>query len=233
MNKDDLRTGISRSWEILRCMSLDETFSNPVSMVASEEFLELVFSRNDNYETIYLSGLKNTDYNMMLRDISYLQFSIGDDDHVRYAYYPNPFLGSSESSIRELDELRLYVQEEAISIEDYLAKVGELRNSQHAPLLRYENAPNQYREFNHPCSHFHIGHHDNNRWPIQRILTPAAFTMLVVRQFYPDYWFALTSMKCFGKVQTPDHFLMDEKLNCRILANHHFSPTEARLFVFS
>ncbi|UDF29550.1 UNVERIFIED_ORG: DUF2290 domain-containing protein [Roseateles sp. XES5] len=232
MNKDDVRTGIAKSWELLKALSLGEIFSNPMPMKASEDFLSAVFDPAANYESIYLVGLANVDYNLLLRDYSYLQFSIREEAQVRYAYYPNPFLGASPAAIAELDELRIYVDEGALTLEEYLVKVSELRKSQHPPLLRYENAPDQYAEFSHPCSHFHLGHHDENRWAIQRVLTPLAFTMLVARQFYAEAWFSNAAISLFGKSQSPDKYLAETKLDCRILPDDRFTKDEAMLFSF-
>lgn len=230
MNKDDVRSGIAKSWELIKALTLHEAFSNPMPMKASEEFLSAVFDPDITYEEVYLTGLSNTDYNLLLRDYSYLQFSLGDVAHVRYAYYPNPFLGASPTAIAELEELRTYLDEGAVSMEEYLAKVAELRKSQHPPLLRYENAPSQYAEFSHPCSHLHLGHHDSNRWAVQRVLTPLAFSMLVARHFYAEAWFSAGSLTLFGKTQSPDTYLADTKLDCRVLPEEHFSKSEGLLF---
>lgn len=201
-------------------------------MVASEEFLRFAFSDAEGYEDVYLAGLRNRDYNILLRDYSYLQYSISKEHHVRFAYYPNPFLGNSQSAMSELSDLRIYVDEGAMTTEEYLLQVAELRNSQHPPLFRYENAPDQYEELVHPCSHFHLGHHSDNRWQLQRTLTPLAFTILVARHFYPSTWHQEEDIVLFEKQQAPDAFYEEAKLDCRILGDELFSVNEAKLFFF-
>ncbi|ESY99373.1 DUF2290 domain-containing protein [Mesorhizobium sp. LNHC209A00] len=233
MNRDYVRADIAKGWTFLKTLELGQIFSNPMPIVSSEEFRDSALNHDESYENLYLTGLRQRDYNILLLDFSFLQIGISEEHHVRYGYYPNPFLGSSERAIAELGELHTYVDEGLISIEGYLAKIGELRRSQHAPLLRYENAPSQYREYIHPCSHFHMGHHDTNRWPLQRVLTPLAFCMIVARQFYSGSWFSAGEITLFGKRQVPDGFLEDVKEDCRILGDDLFSSKEARLFAFT
>lgn len=232
MNKNDVRSGVFKSWDLLKAFSVAGEISNPNPLVPSEAFMNAALSDDHTYEDLYLTGLRYKDFNLSLIDFSYLQFGISEERHVRYAYYPNPFLGTSQQSLLELNELREYLDEGLIDAEEYLQKIAELRRTQHPPLLRYENAPNQYVERTHPCSHFHLGHDDGNRWPIKRLLTPLAFSMLIVRHFYPDSWVSQDSVKLKGRSDEPDKFYEEERMACSVLGDDLFSNREGRLFHF-
>lgn len=233
MNREELITGIRKVWEFARALDLGGVFSNPVPLEPSRDFIANALDPQCSYETLYLSGLQQGDYNIQLVDFSFFQFGMSKDDHVRFAYYPNPFLGSSAAAIAEMNELREYVSEGIVTVEQFLHRISEIRSSQHAPLLRYENAPTDYIEFAHPCSHFHFGHHSDNRWQIERSLSALTFAMIVFQQFHGASWHAAPSITAFGKTETPRAFLREEKLNCRILPNELLSPEEKLLFSFA
>lgn len=232
MNKNSVRSGVFKSWDLLKVISLAGEFSDPNPIRPSEEFKKTALSDEVTYEELYLIGLKYKDFNLSLVDFSYMQFGISEEKHVRYAYYPNPFLGTTHQSLSELNELREYLDEGVIDAEEYLQKITELRKTQHPPLIRYENAPRQYVERTHPCSHFHLGHHDNNRWPVRRLLTPLAFSMIVARHFYPQNWVSHANISLKGRSDEPDNFYEEERRECNVLGDDLFSNREDRLFHF-
>jgi hypothetical protein len=146
---------------------------------------------------------------------------------VRYAYFPNPFQprganwGLSEAA---------RAAEEGMTHDEYLELLQGFSPEVRIPLIRYENAPDQYRSLAHPTSHLHIGHHDDNRWPLNRVLTPLAFTLLMVKHYYGDVW-RLRGLDegdpCGNRLETA---LINEKMNCRIVENALFSNNESRSF---
>lgn len=216
----------------MSAVDVGEYFTNPASLAPSESFRAAAFDETVRYEQLFLTGLENSDYNFILRDFSFFQFGISKDDHVRYAYYPNPFLGASSEAISKISELRLYIEEGLISVEEYLHRISEVRNGRHPPLVRYENAPDQYVPSKHPCSHFHLGHHDENRWAVQRMLTPSAFGLIILKHFYGDVWNARSHFRIFGAEWSLDELLIKEKVHCRILDDALFNETEKQLFAY-
>ena len=56
------------------------------------------------------------------------------------------------------------------------------------PSIRYDYSPTQYEEKFHPASHFHIGFHSENRWPVTRVLTPYSFFLKILAMYYSDIW---------------------------------------------
>jgi len=232
VNRPDVISGIRKVWEFSKALSVGELFSNPMPLVPSQAFVDVAIDPYSSYESLYLCGLQNGDYNIQLADFSYFQFGFSKQDHVRFAYYPNPFLGSSTEVVAEVEELRGYVEEGLVTIEEFLHRVAEIRNSQHAPLLRYENAPDDYIEFLHPCSHFHFGHHTENRWLIQRVLSPLSFALIVFQQFHSRSWQGTPTLTALGKTASPWTFLAAEKYSCRVLPDDLCSNEERTLFSF-
>lgn len=233
MNKSQLSSGIRRTWAIVSALDVGECFTNPAPFEPSEAFRTAAFNPTIQYEQLFLTGLENSDYNFILRDTSFFQFGITGVHHVRYAYYPNPFIGASREAISEISELRANIEEGLISVEDYLHKISEVRTGRQPPLIRYENAPSQYVPSKHPCSHFHLGHHDENRWALQRTLTPSAFGLIILKHFYTHIWNTGNAVQIFGAEWSLDTLLINEKRDCRILGDDLFNETEKQLFVYT
>jgi hypothetical protein len=232
MNNKKMIKEIKRSWSFCKAAKLDPIFSNPIPMTADKVFKDICRDPNATYEQVFLMGLKERQYNIILFDYSFLQFSGKDEDSIRYAYYPNPFLGASNEALAELADLQEYVTEGVISFEEFLQSISEIRNSQHPPLLRYENSYSQYKENTHPCSHFHFGHHADNRWSLKRILTPGAFCLIIIKHFYRDFWDNSNNIKNGSKEFSLDVALVESKKNSRILSNEFFSKLATDQFFF-
>lgn len=230
MTEKDIARSLRRAWQFVKAVGVDELFSDPSSIAVSDEFKKLALDSAATYEDLYLKGLSDGQYNILLADYSFFQFGGHSDETLRYAYYPNPFLGASRQAISELAELRTYVDEGALDVDEFLHRVSELRFTQHPPLVRYENAPSQYVELVHPCSHLHIGHHSENRWPVRRVLTPAAFTLLMLKLFYPDFWGEGETVPSGDRSLSLDDVLANSKQDCVLLPDDFFSAAAERQF---
>jgi hypothetical protein len=230
VTEEDVVRGIRRCWSYSQALHIDQLFTNPAPLQVSEQFRDAALSPRAAYEEVYLTGLAGGEYNILLADYAFLQFGRLADNEVRYAYYPNPFLGASREAVAELADLRSYVDEELMSYEEFLQRVGELRFSQHPPLIRYENSEEQYVELTHPCSHLHIGHHPENRWPLRRVLTPHAFALMVFKYYYLDFWMEADRVSLGQQDFDVDELLVRAKQDCRILPDHLFNDQATRQF---
>lgn len=234
IERQNVQSGILKSWRIVEDLKLAETISNPSPLGVSEEFRDLALDDRTTYVNLYTRGLQLSHYNFSLIDYSYFQFSWSSPNHVRYAYYPNPFTdwsGSGDDSIMSAESWRRELEEEIISHEEYLDLLRGLAPEMRAPVIRYENAPDQYRPFHHPCSHFHFGFHSDNRWPSSRILTPVAFTLLILKNYYGDSWRKLGESEDTPYGNKLESQLVDERvMRCRIIGEDYFSALEQKSF---
>ncbi|MDA2261063.1 DUF2290 domain-containing protein [Bacillus cereus group sp. Bc200] len=157
----------------------------------SEEFIKS--SQGNNYELIYKTAMKNTDYDFLLVDDSFFQFSCMlvdgnlDKGSIRYAYYENPrsyptyenFLENLGFTYEECgDEWRL----------DYEREIDEARLKNSVTPIRYDYDFKIYQPIHHPVSHIHIGHNNDVRIASSKILTPAKFVSFVLRNTYKKQW---------------------------------------------
>jgi hypothetical protein len=233
MKEKNFIDSIAKGWEAIGVAGLENSFTQPTSLDPDAEFKRIARDSGALYEDIFLLGLKTRSYNIILSDYAFLQFSRDGDADVRFAYYPNPFLGAASDVVKELGEFRDLVTEGEFSLEDYLHMVSEVRRSQHAPLLRYENAPRQYDELKHPCSHFHFGHHGGNRWPAKKVLSPYVFCLMVLKMFYPEEWSSGGFLKKGSKRFSLDELYSCAKEECEELPVHLFSNKERKQFYLS
>ncbi len=175
MERHDVQNGIIRAWRTIEALELGETISTPVPLQVNEEFRNIVLDGSRGYLEIFMAGLKLSHYNFLLVDYSFFQFSWSSPNHVRYAYYPNPFASSDvDNGAAQIKRWQELVSAGLITHEEYLSILRDAKADFRIPLFRYENAPDQHRGLMHPCSHFHIGLHSENRWPLNRVLTPPA-----------------------------------------------------------
>lgn len=230
MNKEDLIPQIRKCWSYAKALKIDEVFSGPVALEASENFKSVSTDPEASYEEVYLVGMKESQYNIMLRDFSFFQFGVGGQDGVRFAYYPNPFLGQASDTLSELGELREYVSEGIIEIEEFLHRVSEIKHNRQPPMMRYEYSLSQYLENTHPCSHIHLGFHTENRLPVKRYLTANGFCLLIFRLFYLDNWISADFIKVGEQNVEMNSILESARADCRVLHAHEFSDMEERRF---
>jgi hypothetical protein len=230
MNEKEFIRSIAAAWQNAKTIGVELSFTLPTSLEAPSDFRNIARDPDALYEDVYLLGLKTSSYNIALNDYSYFQFSMSGDSSFRFAYYPNPFIGASDQDVSDLGEFRELLNEGSITLEEYLHMVAEIRRSQHAPLLRYENSPGEYEELRHPCSHFHFGHHGGNRWPVKRVLTPNVFSLIVFKMFYARDWTNTGLVKKGGKFFSLEEIYTSGKDECSLLPLHLFSNKELRQF---
>lgn len=230
MSNPEFAKSIANLWKILSDAELEETFSNPNSLKASSDFKKIAMDPESNYEDIYLSGARNSDYNIMMRDHSFFQFK-ENTDGCRLAFYPNPFFGADKKKLAETSEMREFVDEGIMSIEDYLHAISEIRSPTQAPLIRYEYSIDGYRHLEHPCGHLHVGAHSENRWPVERYLTPKVFGMFVIRLYYFEHWRKIPAIQSGKEKISIDEYFMRKKSACPKTPEEHLSDQERRLFI--
>jgi hypothetical protein len=231
MDRRDVHAGVTRSWNVVESLGIGETFASPRPLDVNERFRDLALSDETTYPELYLLGLSVSHFNFALADYSYFQFSWLGGERVRYAYYPNPFSGGGDKALQDLRDLQELVSSGDLSYEEYLALIRDTSLDVRVPLIRYEHSPDDYVEFQHPSSHFHIGHHSENRWALNRVLTPLAFTLIIVKQYYASHWLNYGKDDDNEFLNRYEAQLVSEKPNCPFVVT--FSWKEGRTFFFS
>ncbi|AVK83602.1 hypothetical protein C3943_08470 [Lysinibacillus sp. B2A1] len=194
MNEATLLNSINDCKKILKELDLlnEYNMSRPNSLSMnkfSEEFIKL--SQKKDYEKIYVTAMKNRDYDFLLNDDSFIQFSCKLEKDlrkstIRYAYYENP---RNIKTYKEfLIEFDLGEDTDGILLEDYEQYKAEslLKNS--ITPIRYDYDGEQFVPIHHPVSHIHIGHNNEVRIPMNKVITPLKFIIFLMGNVYRKKW---------------------------------------------
>ncbi|MEN4052700.1 DUF2290 domain-containing protein [Sulfurimonas sp. NWX79] len=207
------------------------------SLSASSEFKKNA-RKSTSYKRLYDIGTKYQDFNFMLIDKSFFQFSrtkiinkkTGEENFdLRFTYYPNPykFVEYQENKI----EIEHMYENNEITLEEYQQFLSEEFFTSDIPLIRYDLSKNQYCENYHPTAHFHIGFHAENRWPVKRELTPMSFMLKILMHYYIKWWKDLGD--CGKNENLLTKIYTEELKKCLLLDNEHFSNIEEKRLYFS
>jgi hypothetical protein len=230
MDDHEFASEIRAAWNIFKSLGLDRLISSDWSLPIDGVFRDVALDSDATYESIYRTGLSRSHYNIMLYDYAYFQFSRDDDFSWRLAFFPNPWVSGSPNAVERvqqweaLEELGVLDHEEASNLIAEMPYLGAI------PCIRFESAPAQYREMAHPSAHFHIGRHDQNRWPSTIMLGPKAFAMIIAKMYYPEFWAKKSSFHKAEAESCCDQTLLTAMGDVRIV--HEFSALEQRSFHF-
>lgn len=165
----------------------------------TSEFKELAHRKD--YLEAYKVGIKNFDYDFLLSDNSFFQFSIRIVENslsdLNYSFYHNPFYFISFDEYLDIQVQSNLITEDDITLfEDYLLDeydqfLNEQKLSSISTLIRYDYDIPNHRALIHPASHFHIGNNSSVRIPCSKLVTPYQFALFVLRHVYYDVWVRL------------------------------------------
>ena len=164
-----------------------------VVLDVNEKFMKISFNPNARYEEIYLTGLEQQNYNLILNDFSYFQFNFKEKEnqgkgynrpYARYAFYPNPFEQKEEG----LEEIFKWYKENEISFEEYSQALSESKPLFKNVPIRYDLSYRQYKQLYHPTAHFHFSLAENSRISTDKVFSPLSFTMMIINMYYLDAW---------------------------------------------
>lgn len=230
MNNGAIVDGIARAKKLLKKLNIGFTTNTrfPADYLVPSKFSEDFFwiSQEKNYDSIHKTALENGDYDIILDDYSFFQFSRSESGVIRYAYYQSSReIITYEEFMKEYGfetiEYDLYSYDEKPFYRDYEQFVDEAKISNSVTPIRYDYNSEQYQGITHPVSHLHIGHENQVRVPLKVILSPQAFICFVVRHIYYDKWKEVISDTAFLQ----DY--LSVKQTCTSLDSEYFNLDEA------
>ena len=233
MKEKDFVKSIRKSFELLNSMELCDwsDFPNPTSLNVSDEFKKVALDPGSAYEDIFKAALRLNHFNFVLVDLSMFQLSrrIEDGNEIyRYSFLPNPF-GVSAAEISDSFETLLHGAE----IVDQVFDEAEIIIDR--PPIRFDFDVKGYRPPGHPAGHFHIGGYNNNRWPVDKLLTPEVFVCVVAKHYFLDHWnIGIKSEPTdSGFFNYFDEQFANLKKECLDLRDEFFDSNEQKLFHFT
>lgn len=182
-----------------------------------------------SYKEVYNTITSYQSFNLMMKDMSFFQFTETEPNkEVRLAYYPNPYQFSEYMS--EKREALDLLNNNQITETEYEQLISEADFTSDVPVIRYDLSFKQHCKLYHPTAHFHIGFHAENRWPVGRVLTPKAFFLKTLYNYYPEKWRELETSEGDTIKNIWDSIYRSELLsNCPLVSDlspQHFEQME-------
>lgn len=201
MNESQFNISVNNAYKFLKHCNLFRMkgIKSLVEHGVSDEFKEA--SQGGKYYDAYTKGLENYDYDVLLMDQSFFQFEYlhkQDCDEIRYAFFQNPIDFISYKEYLEIDPVCSSLDESIDEIGDifygeYQQFLDEQEMNSVYTTIRYDSDLSNYLPLIHSVSHIHIGHNNNVRIPINKLISPLRFVAYVVKHVYYYLWKDLVS----------------------------------------
>ena len=137
---------------------------------------------NTDFVSVFKSILENNDFHFLLFDQSIIQIE-KKENKLRYTFYGVPFLFSTYEDYL-LGQGHKFSEVVYGHQEEYNQKLYESEIKKYPIYLRYDYSEEEYKEYCHGVSHLHIGLYNDQRVTSCLTLTPLAFLMLILKNFY-------------------------------------------------
>jgi hypothetical protein len=231
---------VNSFYKILNSLSISKEFQKTKRGEYSQEFLNIMY--HNFYNEIYDVALNNFDYDILLNDDSFFQFSFRNEN-VSMAFYPKPIIYKSykdfitdiyNEDLISMSELELFEFENNTlsdgdfysEYEQYLLEKQTLSNI--VP-LRFDFDNKYYHPVYHPLCHLHIGCSNDIRIAFDKHPTPHLFGLFVLKNYYPNSFFDIDEVK--NKIINPKIVFPDKK-TCIDVSAHKFID-EDKIFYFT
>lgn len=196
MNESQFNISVNKSNKFLKYCDLFRMkgIKSLVEHGVSDEFK--VASQSGKYYDAYSKGLENYDYDILLLDQSFFQFEYvhkSDCNEIRYAFFQNPIDFISYKEYLETDPVYAGLEETIDEIGDmfygeYQQFLDEQVMNSLYTTIRYDSDLPNYSPLIHSVSHIHIGHNNNVRIPINKLISPLRFVVFVIKHVYYYVW---------------------------------------------
>ena len=173
-----------------------------INILSSSKYKQFISEcRKLSYPEYYRYALENDNYDILLKDNSFLQFtfdynSIKKSGIIRLAYYPSICRISYEEFLK-MNELT-YDECREEFVDDYQQYLIEQIPENTTP-LRYDFDPYLYTERTHSSSHVHFGDSEDIRIPLNSIIKPVLFSKLVIEYYFYKAWKSNIEIKEYEK----------------------------------
>lgn len=151
------------------------------------EILDVAEFRHANLIDNWKLLIRYNIYDIMLKDNSIFSFKINSlAKTLSYSFIECPFICLSYKEF--LSEQGIEEDFSKTFVEEYNLYVEQCEIKDSILYIRYDVDFDSYINGLHPASHLHIGHGNEIRIAINKILTPKAFLNFILRQHFTAYW---------------------------------------------
>lgn len=149
----------------------------------SEEYFQT--SHKNDYKQKFFVASKNSDYDIILEDGSFFQFTSTSAVDIHYSFFHR-----IEQVLSYNEFIDKYLTEENIDSinQEYEMYLSTDKSLTYPCPIRYDVAEREYTEELHAYAHLHIGVDTEIRIPIDKIIKPLEFVDFVVKYTYKEKW---------------------------------------------
>jgi len=197
--------------------------------VYSSDFLNVMYS--DDYRTIYDCAIKNFDFEILLIDESFFQFSF-EDDCYSLAYYPRPskFIQFDEWLLNIFVDNTNFNQEEFERFKEEMIVDGDIHSEYEQFLsecetlltilpIRFDCDKSNYSEIYHPFCHLHVGLDNHIRIAFDKFISPLTFFHFIIKNYFPDIFFYRDKK---GVMKINEVIFLKDRLNSKSIPKEKF-----------
>ncbi|WP_100613600.1 DUF2290 domain-containing protein [Confluentibacter citreus] len=192
INEATFNISINESIKLLKEISLFKDIGPKKGGEYSSAFKKI--SKKNKHIELYNAIRDNLDYEIVLFDDSFLQFSY-NQNYLRFAFIQNPSFSYTKYDYLKIlfSETDLYGLSEdemsaMINENEFEQFLNEQQTNSNLVYIRYDFDRNGYNPLLHSCSHIHIGLSENLRIPSSIVLTPLEFVFFSIKQCYYAEW---------------------------------------------
>ena len=153
--------------------------------------------RDKSYSEEWNYYVERNLFNFQLMDLSLLQFKwrvLDGERCASFSWVEFPFLVPTLEEFTR--ENNLAAEDAPTYYENFVMDDPEVKQS---PVpIRYDYAPDEYSPGRHPASHLHLGVDSEIRIGTKKRFSAVTFTLLVIRQVYPERWAELLKWEGFA-----------------------------------
>jgi hypothetical protein len=144
--------------------------------------------RSKTYVENWKSLISDNIFCFILSDNSVFNFKyIEETNKLSFSYFECPFKCLTYKEYLVENDLE-DDYEEKILLDYYEVYLHQCKLKENPIMIRYDLDFDSYYSGLHPVSHLHIGHKNQIRIGLKKILYPKTFVSIVLRQNYPPLW---------------------------------------------
>ncbi len=190
--------------------------------------LDAAIYRSKKYIENWKSLISDNIYNFILTDNSIFKFYLSpSESKISFTFYECPYICLSYKDYLTSNDLEEDF-ENKMFLDYYEVYVHQCEIKENPVMVRYDLDYNSYLEGLHPVSHIHIGHKNQIRIVLKKILSPKSFVSFIFRQNYPAHWKLISSSKNEWK-----NYFIKEKLTLLEIKDSHWNELDHSEFHLS
>lgn len=156
---------------------------------------------SDDYRKIYDISISNSDWEILLKDESFFQFSYRKNEY-SLSLYPRPtnfvtydewltslLLDEMDVKPEEFDKAKEELIGDSDMNSEYEQYLIEAENLKTIVPIRFDYDGHNYNQIYHPLCHLHVGINNNIRIATDKFMTPLMFFHFIIKNYFPDTFF--------------------------------------------